>query len=82
MQRRKKYELSGGNQTLIGLAQEQYDFVNWTCLDEPTSILRAPRVNMILFQFYCLFVVRFNVPVNNFSVMSGRNYRFLGGGGG
>ena len=25
-----------------------------------------------------LFVLRFNVPVNNFSVMSGRSHRFLG----
>ena len=34
-------------------------------------------------QFYdkenvCLFVLRLNVPVNNFSVMSGRSHRFLG----
>ena len=29
--------------------------------------------------FVCLFVLRFNVPVNNFfSVMSGRSHRFLG----
>ena len=26
----------------------------------------------------CLFVLKFNVPVNNFSVMSGRSHRFLG----
>ena len=26
----------------------------------------------------CLFVLRFNVPVNNFSVMSGRSHHFLG----
>ena len=26
----------------------------------------------------CLFVLRLNVPVNNFSVMSGRSHRFLG----
>ena len=26
----------------------------------------------------CLFVLRLNVPVNNFSVMSGRSQRFLG----
>ena len=26
----------------------------------------------------CLLVLRFNVPVNNFSVMSGRSVRFLG----
>ena len=25
-----------------------------------------------------LFVLRLNVPVNNFSVMSGRSHRFLG----
>ena len=28
--------------------------------------------------FVCLFVLRLNVPVNNFSVMSGRSHRFLG----
>ena len=27
---------------------------------------------------HCLFVLRLNVPVNNFSVMSGRSHRFLG----
>ena len=28
--------------------------------------------------FVCLFVLRLNIPVNNFSVMSGRSQRFLG----
>ena len=28
--------------------------------------------------FVCLFVFSLNVPVNNFSVMSGRGHRFLG----
>ena len=28
--------------------------------------------------FLCLFVLRLNVPVNNFSIMSGRSHRFLG----
>ena len=27
---------------------------------------------------FVLFVLRLNVPVNNFSVMSGRSHRFLG----
>ena len=27
---------------------------------------------------FCLFVLMFNVPVNSFSVMSGRSHRFLG----
>ena len=31
-----------------------------------------------LLQGICLFVLRLNVPVNNFSVMSGRSHRFLG----
>ena len=30
------------------------------------------------FENVCLFVLRLNVPVNNFSVMSGRSHRFLG----
>ena len=28
--------------------------------------------------FVCLFVLRLNVPVNKFSVMSGRSKRFMG----
>ena len=32
----------------------------------------------LLKSFVCLFVLRLNVPVNNFSVMSGRSQRFLG----
>ena len=31
-----------------------------------------------VYQDICLFVLRLNVPVNNFSVMSGRSHRFLG----
>ena len=27
---------------------------------------------------FCLFVLRHNVPVNNYSVLSGRSHRFLG----
>ena len=30
------------------------------------------------FPHICLFVLRLNIPVNNFSVMSGRSHRFLG----
>ena len=29
-------------------------------------------------KFVCLFMLMLNVPVNNFSVMSGRSHRFLG----
>ena len=32
----------------------------------------------IITVFVCLFVLRLNVPVNNFSVMSGGSHRFLG----
>ena len=40
-------------------------------------------IHKCLFSCYCvkklfLFVLRLNVPVNNFSVMSGRSHRFLG----
>ena len=31
-----------------------------------------------LYAFVCLFGLRLYVPVNNFSVMSGRSHRFLG----
>ena len=34
-------------------------------------------MKQILF-FFCLFGLRLYVPVNNFSVMSGRGHRFLG----
>ena len=36
------------------------------------------HVNNFLSLLVCLFVLRLNVPVNNFSVMSGRSQRFLG----
>ena len=32
----------------------------------------------VLFLFVCLFGLRLYVPVNNFSVISGRSHRFLG----
>ena len=35
-------------------------------------------VNSSCFGISCLFVLRLNVPVNNFSVMSGRSQPFLG----
>ena len=35
-------------------------------------------INLVPWGFVCLFVLRLNVPVNNFSVMSGRSHRFLG----
>ena len=31
-----------------------------------------------ILKFWLLVVLRLNVPVNNFSVMSGRSHRFLG----
>ena len=33
---------------------------------------------LVWFPIVCLFVLRLNIPVNNFSVMSGRSHRFLG----
>ena len=33
---------------------------------------------IIIIIIICLFVLRFNVPVNNFSVMLGRSHRYLG----
>ena len=41
----------------------------------PIHYLRKVAVFRV---FVCLFVLRLNVPVNNFSVMSGRSQRFLG----
>ena len=39
--------------------------------DNPPLEDKSPQIND-------LFVLRLNVPVNNFSVMSGRSHRFLG----
>ena len=44
------------------------------------SLVRAPvrPHTFVEILFVCLFVLRLNVPVNNFSVMSGWSNRFLG----
>ena len=43
--------------------------------EERAGIRRADgRLNL----FVCLFVLRLNIPVNNFSVMSGRSQLLLG----
>ena len=39
-----------------------------------SNILKKPGIKLATH----LFVLRLNVPVNNFSVMSGRSQRFLG----
>ena len=35
-------------------------------------------INVALYDLKYVVVLRLNVPVNNFSVMSGRSHRFLG----
>ena len=40
-------------------------------------VLNALRICNDLFEV-CIVLFRLNVPVNNFSVMSGRSHRFLG----
>ena len=42
----------------------------------PASV--SPTTCSGITEEFCLFVLRLNVPVNNFSVMSGRSHRFLG----
>ena len=42
------------------------------------SFGRACRYLIIILTVGWLVVLRLNVPVNNFSVMSGRSHRFLG----
>ena len=44
----------------------------------PTIGLNSCSLGLRHVLFVCLFVLRLNVPVNNFSVMSGRSQRFLG----
>ena len=40
--------------------------------------MSAHVVLNLLIELFVLFVLRLNVPFNNFSVMSGRSHRFLG----
>ena len=49
-------------------------------LEDTNSLDRAQFECLVtnMFTVELLFVLRLNVPVNNFSVMSGRSYRFLG----
>ena len=48
-------------------------------LMERENLKRGSRlIYKFVIYISCLFVLRFNVPVNNFSVMSGQSHRFLG----
>ena len=40
--------------------------------------IQTPQTFAVITLKFVLFVLRLNVPVNNFSVMSGRSHRFLG----
>ena len=59
-----------------GLALELHFFL----IQNVDLILEKKGVSggFVLDDIFCLFVLRHNVPVNNFSVMSGRSQRFLG----
>ena len=46
--------------------------------EQPDKYAYYKTENKQIASFVCLFVLRLNVPVNNFSVMSGRSQRFLG----
>ena len=46
--------------------------------EQSDQCLHCLPFHLHVFYFVCLFVLRLNVPVNNFSVMSGRSHRFLG----
>ena len=48
--------------------------ISFTLHSEKILPMKTKRSNL----FLVLFVLRLNVPVNNFSVMSGRSQRFLG----
>ena len=47
-------------------------------ISDPVSDLQVKVTELELLCQSFLFVLRLNVPVNNFSVMSGRSHRFLG----
>ena len=56
----------------------------WTSIMHQTAVIWKIMILITLAYcihtkaMFCLFVLRLNVPVNNFSVMSGRSHRFLG----
>ena len=52
--------------------QKKFCFVSRPLSAEPT------KEPVCVIHGFCLFVLRLNVPVNNFSVISGRSHRFLG----
>ena len=83
----KRVVLEEVNKTLVHRSV-QTDPMSLDKLEWKVDSLKGDMVNCMssMFQyieqlkelFVCLFVLRLNVPVNNFSVMSGRSQRFLG----
>ena len=63
-----------GMRTVAGSILTSGDIPSWRLvISISTTILSLP-----LIQESWLVVLRLNVPVNNFSVISGRSHRFLG----
>ena len=53
---------------------------HWSCIAHLSAkdMFKSVVVEEKTFKIIDLVVLRLNVPVNNFSVMSGRSHRFLG----
>ena len=55
-----------------------FEFRSQVKIPHVTDFGKFHNTAWFVYQDICLFVLRLNVPVNNFSVMSGRSHRFLG----
>ena len=58
--------------------QHCLNFRKVTAIFLSLHIFRIFYHNILVMHFGWLVVLRLNVPVNNFSVISGRSHRFLG----
>ena len=52
--------------------------IMWKYFTANNTRFYLDALDQMVKNYNCLFVLRFNVPVNNFSVMSGRSHHFLG----
>ena len=77
----KKYRYTPAYPSLVGFKGV---FIARTCFPDVATfakmgyLVKCLNICSLINRFVCLFVLRFNVLVNNFSVMSGRSHRFLG----
>ena len=64
---------------LTAMTSHETLWLTCTCAESALLLIKhSLKVKNFRLWIVCLFVLRLNVPVNNFSVMSGRSHRFLG----